>query len=339
MEKYNDFSVQDFLDDDDFIRYVKYQEEEDVRRWNDWLSAPPPDATAFREAYSCLSAMLSVVRIQPRPEEVRASWEVMERQLDELDRRRHIGFRRRMLAAASVIILLLTSAGFWYFSSKVLITTGNAEQKQVVLPDHSIVTLNANSSLAWYRAWWWRGDRQVWLTGEALFEVEHLNRDSSDIRPGERFTAFAGDLSVQVLGTQFNIRQRRHTVMVALLDGKIRVWGKGRAGEPLIMTPGEVVRYDDATAAIAPVDRVTSQPQAWIDHKILANGMTVQDIIDQYEDTYGNTIVLGDTSLAAKKIDGTLPLNTEEGVIYMLANILNANIHREGRMIYLQPKK
>jgi len=338
LEKYNDFSVQDFLDDDDFIRYVKYQEEEDVRGWNEWLSAPPPDATAFREAYSCLAAMLSVVRIQPSPQEVRTSWVVMERQLDELDRRKRIGFRRRTLAAAAIIILLLTSGGFWYFTSKVLITTGNAEQRRVVLPDHSEVTLNANSSLTWYRAMRWRGERQVWLTGEALFEVEHLNRDSVEIRAGERFTAFAGDLSVQVLGTRFNIRQRRHTVVVALLAGRIRVWGKGRS-EPLIMKPGEEVRYDDATAAIAPVDKVTSQPQAWVDHKILANGMTVQDIIDQYEDTYGNTIVLGDTSQAAKKIDGTLPLDREEGVIYMLANILNANIHREGRVIYLRPKK
>jgi ferric-dicitrate binding protein FerR (iron transport regulator) len=139
------------------------------------------------------------------------------------------------------------------------------------------------------------------------------------------------------MGTRFTIRERRNKVAVALLEGKISVQ-QASNGQPVILHPGDAVNYDDTLARVRPILKLPNQPQAWIDHTIQANGMTVQEIIDTYEDTYGNKIILKDPSQAARKIDGSLSLQTEEGVLYALANILNANIHREGRTIYLQPK-
>ncbi len=243
-----------------------------------------------------------------------------------------------MFTAAAVACIGIVSAAYWYYGSRVSVTTGYAEQKQVVLPDHSTVTLNANSSLTWYRAWSWRHTREVWLKGEGLFRVDHGGGKETGLAPAERFTAYAGDVSVAVLGTTFNIKDRRGQVVVSLLDGKISVTGHGRPGGALILNPGDVVRADDTAIRVGRIVKLTNQPQAWVNHKIMANGMTVRDIIDNYEDVYGYRIILGDPGQADKKIDGTLSLETEEGVLYMLANILNANIHREGKTIYLRPK-
>jgi len=341
MEKYNHYSAEDFLDDDDFIRHVKYQRPEDVGQWNDWLSSSPPNEEAYKEAFVCLSAMLSVVRIEPEPQAGRQSWLILERQIGTLERQRRGRRLVRMFAAAAVACIGLVLASYWYYQAQVSVVTGYGEQRQVVLPDHSTVTLNANSSLTWYRAWNWRHGREVWLTGEALFKVEPGARAGAaggSGNPAERFTAYAGDLSVAVLGTTFNIRQRRGRIMVSLLSGKISITNRSRPGPSLILQPGDAANSDGTAVQVSRIVRLTSQPQAWVDHKIMASGMTVQDIIDNYEDIYGYHIVLGNPAQAAKKIDGTLSLETEDGVVNMLANILNAYIHREGKTIYLRPK-
>lgn len=331
MEQYNTFSASDFLEDEAFVRYIKYGRPSDITVWNDWLASGPPSAGAFQEASLVLGAVLSARRIVPEQDDERLSWEVIERRTKAVDRRRRIGGRIRWVAAAAVIGIVVASGAFWYLGSKVVVETGYGEQREVVLPDKSIVRLNANSTLSWYRAWRWRQGREVWLKGEALFTVDHGE---------DQFTAYSGDIAVRVLGTRFDLKQRRGSVVVSLLEGKLGIRDSRRSGDQLILRAGETARFEDssATVSVSPIRKMTSQPQAWTDQKIMANGMTVRDIIENYEDSYGYHIVLGDTSQASKTIDGTLSLQTEEGVLYMLANILNANIHREGRTIYLQPK-
>ncbi|MBS1606131.1 MAG: FecR domain-containing protein [Bacteroidetes bacterium] len=331
MDQYNTYSASDFLEDEAFIRYIKYGRPADVAVWDDWLASGPASAEAFHAASEVLGIVLSARRIEPEQDDERLSWEVIERRTGEWDQRRRSWGRIRWVAAAAVIAVALASGAFWYLGSRVTVETGYGEQKEVVLPDRSIVRLNANSTLTWYRAWRWRKGREVWLKGEGLFDVGHGTG---------QFTAYAGDVAVSVLGTRFDVKQRRSVVVVSLLEGKLGIRDARRSGGQLILRAGETARFEDssATVRVGPIRTMTSQPQAWADHKIMANGMTVRDIIENYEDSYGYHIVLGDTSQASKTIDGTLSLQTEDGVLYMLANILNANIHREGRTIYLQPK-
>jgi ferric-dicitrate binding protein FerR (iron transport regulator) len=234
----------------------------------------------------------------------------------------------KRIGVAAACAILLIGLGWYYYTDRIVIATGYAQQQLVTLPDHSTVMLNANSSLSYYRAYGMHR-KEVWLKGEGLFDIRH---DAAD-----HFTAHAGRLSVEVMGTRFTIRQRRDKIAVALLEGKIGI-REGQSAESLILRPGEAVNYEDTLARLSTIVKLPNQPQAWVNHTIQANGMTVQDIIDTYEDTYGYKIILADPSQAAKKIDGSLSLETEEGVLYTLANILNANIHREGKEIYLRPK-
>jgi ferric-dicitrate binding protein FerR (iron transport regulator) len=99
-----------------------------------------------------------------------------------------------------------------------------------------------------------------------------------------------------------------------------------------------VIQYGVAIAKTTVIPRLTNQPQAWADGKIIATGMSVQDIIDNYEDTYGYRIVLDNPALAKKTIDGTISIGTEDNLLFMLANILNADIERQGKVIYLRSR-
>ena len=72
-------------------------------------------------------------------------------------------------------------------------------------------------------------------------DVRHLNKDPSEIRKGEQFVAYAGDLAVEVLGTRFNIKNRDNRVTVSLLDGRIALRNFKEGGKTRVLSPGDVV--------------------------------------------------------------------------------------------------
>ena len=45
--------------------------------------------------------------------------------------------------------------------------------KTILLPDSSLITLNANSTLSYNNNWNSTAPRKVWLNGEAYFSVTH----------------------------------------------------------------------------------------------------------------------------------------------------------------------
>lgn len=339
MEKYNSYTTEDFLDDDDFIAFCKYRGENQVRQWEDWLNKNPDSAGSFREARAYLEVVYSAVRLSP-PEQlesrlltaIQEDIVVLE---SRLKKRRVI----RMMSMAAAACICAVAASLWYLNSDVTFTTKPGEHKQITLPDNSVVTLNANSSLTYHRAWWWHKTREVWLKGEGFFKVRHLNKDTANVLPGERFTAYAGNLKVQVLGTTFNIKERRSRITVALLEGKISVSRPAEKGQtPVILEKGGVYEYGQGKAGTTEISQLTNQPQAWTQGKIVASGMTVQDIINNYEDTYGYRIVLDNPALAEKTIDGTISIGADDNLLFMLANILNADVERNGKVIYLRSK-
>jgi hypothetical protein len=59
--------------------------------------------------------------------------------------------------------------------------------KRITLPDNSLVTLNANSSISYHRAWAWQNIREVWVSGEVYLNVTHLNTDPTHIKTRKSF--------------------------------------------------------------------------------------------------------------------------------------------------------
>ncbi len=126
------------------------------------------------------------------------------------------GFR---WAAVVSLIMLLAGAG-WVGGKEHLLyrtyRTGAGETKNLLLADHSRVTLNANTSLKVSRNWFSGDRREVWLTGEAFFNIQKTP-------DRQRFTVHTATLTVEVLGTKFNVTDRRRKTRVVLQEGKVKV--------------------------------------------------------------------------------------------------------------------
>ncbi len=102
------------------------------------------------------------------------------------------------------------------------LTTQKGQQYSLTLSDGTKVWLDAASSIRFPVSF--TGDaRIVEITGEAYFEVAHLERQRA-----VSFIVKKGDMQVEVLGTHFNVNayDDEEDIKVTLLEGSVRVSNK-----------------------------------------------------------------------------------------------------------------
>ncbi|AXY75614.1 DUF4974 domain-containing protein [Paraflavitalea soli] len=116
------------------------------------------------------------------------------------------------------------------------VSTPRGGQFQVILPDGSIVWLNAASSLRFPIAFA-GGERNVSLTGEAFFEIAHMTNKPFKV-------AVEDGSTVEVLGTRFNINAYTDDALVrtTLLQGSVKLTTKAAAQQ--LLTPGQEALVD-----------------------------------------------------------------------------------------------
>lgn len=337
MKKYSSYTFSDFINDDLFIIWVKYGVDTDGR-WQEWLNAKPGNLPEYNEARAYVIAILSTNTIKDDQHNQQLVWAAIEQGIAGNERRDSKIRRLRVWSSVAATTVGLLMFSWWYYNSKIEVATGFGEYRAVTLPDNSVINLNANSQLSYYRAWQWHAMREVWLKGEALFDVKHLNRQPDKVKSKEQFIAHAGAINVQVLGTRFNIKYRRDRVLVALLRGKISVSKANATAVPYVLEPGAAIEYKAGQVKQKAISSLHDKPLAWTERKMMASGMTVAAIIENFEDTYGNRIVVDSPALLNKQIDGTISVRTRESTIYMLANLLNATVQERNNVYYLTSK-
>ena len=134
--------------------------------------------------------------------------------------------------------------------------TGHNERRTVVLPDGTVVTLNADARLT-LAADFGGKERRVMLDGEGWFEVA---KDKA-----HRFVVVCGDKEYIVRGTSFNIvsyASDRYSV-VTLHTGRL----EARIKEDVIqLNPGDELRVDDSLGQITKQAVAVENSISWINN-------------------------------------------------------------------------
>jgi ferric-dicitrate binding protein FerR (iron transport regulator) len=115
------------------------------------------------------------------------------------------------------------------------LSTPRGGQYQLVLPDGSKVWLNSASSITFPTAFT-GNERKVVITGEAYFEVAHLQLSTGHKMP---FKVEKGNVTIEVLGTHFNVNayDDEDAIRTTLLEGKVKVVNGQK--QAAILQPGE----------------------------------------------------------------------------------------------------
>lgn len=240
------------------------------------------------------------------------NWKAVEQAIKQEAPVYQIHWKRNAMIAASVLLVICT--GIWYFKSGTatntnLYKTDFAQIKHITLPDGSKVTLNANSELKLSLDWNDKGDRQVWLDGEAYFEVE------KKLATHQKFVVHTNDIDVEVLGTKFNVNTRHEKAIVSLEEGKIKLSLHGetkavlqKKGQQQVieMKPGEVVKLDTASGINLIKEPNIDFRSGWVRNEFHFDNTSLKDITTMISDVYGYTVEVSDEKLLQRSITGEL---------------------------------
>ncbi|MFD2288075.1 DUF4974 domain-containing protein [Pedobacter petrophilus] len=336
-ELYQFYSIEDFLQDNNFIRYVKSRAEADVSFWELWISGKPGNIDAYNEAYAQLLMIFSHQEI-PVPHGFQAAlWIDINKSIDTIENKRRKSTTYLLWSSSIAASIIAGIFSVWYFTGNIVVHTDYGQTKNLKLTDGTEVILNANSTLSYPRAYAWKKIRSMSLEGEAYFKVNHLNQDTHNIKRGEAFEAVTGSVEVSVLGTEFNLKQRHGIALVGLINGRVLVKSI-KTGKKYVMQPGNVIKVNSADGKIIVNPQGSSTQSAWVDGKLVINQTSVKEIITAFEDLYGYKIILDNPALGNKKIDGSISIKSEQNLLFTLSSILNVDIKREGKVIRLQTR-
>jgi len=210
--------------------------------------------------------------------------------------------RRTIAVAASTILALGLGLMWWLRLQPDVYVTAVGEQRNVTLADGSIVRLNARSKLTVRLS----EDRRAveLLEGQALFQV------AKDVhRP---FTVTSDGTRVQAVGTEFDVRRRRSSLVVTVVEGRVAVFdiptngrraaSDGRAA-PVYVSAGEQVTMSPAGPGSAkPVD--PSMVTAWTRRQLVFEATPLSDVVEEFNLYNARRLVVRDRALQTFQVDG-----------------------------------
>jgi transmembrane sensor len=235
---------------------------------------------------------------------------------------------RPWLRVAASIAMIVAISIFWgqYNKEDRTIRTAYGQQKIIQLPDQSIVVINGNTTLQ-YAAEWGEGmDREVWMDGEAFFEVVHAEND-------EKFIVHTDNgMDVQVLGTKFNVKSRRGKTEVMLQEGKVRLDVESTEQmASMTLQPGELATLQDSHLS---KERIrAAEYSSWKDHKLIFDQTSLREVARILEDTYGMEVVFEDEKLADRKLSGEISSDDVTDILNAIRETFDISVRHDGNKI------
>lgn len=343
-KKYKNYNELEFINDPFFQDFMLVPTAESVEFWRRFVEVYPEKMIAVESAKAFLW-QLEFTDIEPNDAIVQDSLAkhlacISSYNDEKVYQVKRTGWWKVALAAAAAVvgIILIYTALFKNASERITVSTEFGKTDTVTLPDRSIVILNANSSIEYKTALNHEKRREIWLKGEAFFDVKHFNTNTGNIKPGEQFVVHTKDVDIEVLGTMFNIRQRRGRTEIVLQSGRIKVVFKDKETAPVLMTPGKIVIYNPLKNQIseAPID--AEKYTAWKEKNLILNNPTVNEIINYLEDNFGKQIILQKPEMGLVKIDGPIRLDNFDDAMFILSTVLSSEVKEVNNTFIIKPR-
>lgn len=154
------------------------------------------------------------------------------------------------------------------------LNTPKGGEYRVRLADGTEVWLNAGSSLKFPVAFT-DSTRQVFLEGEAYFDVSHT---------GKPFIVTSQEMDIRVLGTEFNVTAYSddENILTTLVEGKVRIEGSSTSPKQIqsvVLNPNQqaVLQTSNNSVSVKQVD--TDVYTAWMKGKFSFQNETLENVM------------------------------------------------------------
>lgn len=219
-------------------------------------------------------------------------------------------------AAASIIFVFL------YFSQtdNFIETNGYADKiKEIELEDGSQITINKSASIQHIEEF--SHNRKVNLIGEAYFNV------ASD--PQHPFTINAGEVTIEVIGTEFNVLHDTlvKQVTVSVTEGKVKCSSGARE---IYLTANKAAQFSYDKGSLNPFQTTNNNHLAWKTNILEFKNTPLQEVIPQLNKYYGVSFKFADDSIKQNNLSIRIDNTELEHVIKIIEMTSELKVTQEG---------
>ncbi|OKZ17173.1 MAG: hypothetical protein BHV81_11130 [Butyricimonas synergistica] len=206
------------------------------------------------------------------------------------------------------------------------IRTPRGGEYQVVLPDNSIVWLNADSKLRFPLTFSGK-ERRVFASGELYFQVAKDSLSPFRIE-------VEGLYEVEVLGTEFNVRAYSDLPSATtLVDGRVLIRDKGTK---VVLKPGEqAVKGKHGEVVVREVD--VAPYIAWKQGYFLFEDERLEDILNELARWYDVNVFFENSSVREERFSVDMPRHESfEEVLRLIEQTRSIQIEIEGNNVFVK---
>ena len=209
------------------------------------------------------------------------------------------------------------------------------KRSKIVLADSSVIWLNSGSRFI-YPVQFSEEKREVFLEGEALFEVAHNSH--------KPFSVVTNNIEVKVLGTVFNVTaypDDKFTNTV-LERGSVEIEYPGQSilkHSTLKITPGTSAIYNPEEKTISQQQVETKYYTSWREGILLYQHQSLAEIVKKLSRCYNVEISTDNVELAETCFSGKLDLKEDVlNVLETIAFASNLEIETKNKQIVIKNK-
>jgi ferric-dicitrate binding protein FerR (iron transport regulator) len=318
-------TVESLAADERFQNYCLRPNAEDIQYWEKWQKENPDSEDLFAKAQELVLHLHSTIS----DGEVDNEWQKLAGSIKQKKGHpmKKVVYLNYLRYAAAILILLVLGVGLKVFltpaPSMTIVQTDLGIMDSIILDDQTKVVLNANSSIEFSENWNTAKEREVWLKGEAWFDVTS--------NPDQPFIVHTAKGDIRVLGTVFNAMQRADHFDVVLEEGRIRLELEDdqainvQPGEQVIIN-GNVIKKQEANL---------KSLTAWRHGKLMFKNSSVQQIVNRLQDEYGWEIRVQNKALLERKVNAAVPSTKPALLLKALEELYEFDIEEIQDGVYL----
>ena len=249
---------------------------------------------------------------------------------------RRFSFKSKYIPITAISLTVILSTVLWLNKKEAQsttkahyseVSTKPGSRSKLLLPDGSIVWLNAGSKIT-YGSNFGSLDRNIQLIGEAFFDVKKTTLP---------FIIHTGAVQIKVLGTAFNVKAypSEQTIETSLIRGKVEVSMDKRPETKIILNPNEKLILRNESTQRAVQDKIISEPivlikqlthtkdssileTSWKDNKLIFQDETFENLARNMERWYGVSIYFENPQLKTIRFTGVFEKETIEQALEAL---------------------
>jgi transmembrane sensor len=273
------------------------------------------------ELESLKKIILGSKKLDVREKRTKAeAWDLLSSRIEEKDHSKVVRLKPYVLISIAVSLTFIIAAAYLIFMLPEKVTAPKGEHISHILPDGSQVWLNADSKIS-YRDFSQQENRKVTLTGEAYF----------DVREGGSFEVTGEYGTVRVLGTSFNVRQRKG-LEVSCFKGSVEV--TNTSGKSVTLKAGNTTLTTKDLTLATPARFNAEKEASWLTGDFYFESTSLEQVLEELERQFNVEVIYQGKD--PRTYTGYFNNRDLDEALQLVFQPMSLSFRKEGNKIYVE---